>query len=469
MLKKAKRKSLYLFMAAVLLITLLLPTLAMAASASASASSSTVKPGDTVTVKVTFKGSNIAAVQGSFSYDSSVLQYVSGSGTSDGKIVLFTLEEGLSSLSTSIKFKALKAGSCTVSIKASEIRAFDDDESSLGSASASVKVTVKASEPKPTTTTKPSVKPSTSPKPTTKPSTSPKPSTSVKPTESASPSIEPTPDPLANTVAVEVEGKALRLWPDLSTVTLPEGYALSEATYQSGKIDVAKAESGALNLVYLTDEAGAGGAFYILDAAGNIYPYRTVSAAASYILMQPDSSVQIPAGYAACQLAIGDQTVSAWQQEDGSNPDFYLLYALGVDGKAGFYFYDKAEGSMQRYADRSLEIAPEETQAPADEEVDAQPVTTQGKGVFERIFADTPMMVTFLVILAGVVALAIAVIALAAKTRKLSAAGRTGSPAASPEEMGQGGEYQPEIADQPETEPSEEDGDQPATSGEDKE
>lgn len=464
-------------MAAVLLITLLLPTLAMAASASASASSSTVKPGDTVTVKVTFKGSNIAAVQGSFSYDSSVLQYVSGSGTSNGKIVLYASEEGLSSLSTSIKFKALKAGSCTISFKTSEILAFD--ESSLGSASASAKVTVKASEPKPTTTTKPSVKPSTSPKPTTKPSTSPKPSTSVKPTESASPSIEPTPtpDPLANTVAVEVEGKALRLWPDLSTVTLPEGYTLSAATYQSGEIDVARSQSKALNLVYLTDEAGAGGAFYILDAAGNIYPYRTVSAAASYILMQPDSSVQIPAGYAACQLAIGDQTVSAWQQEDGSNPDFYLLYALGVDGKAGFYFYDKAEGSMQRYADRSLEIAPEETQAPADEEVDAQPVTTQGKGVFERIFADTPMMVTFLVILAGIVALAIAVIALAAKTRKLSAAGRTGGPAASPEEMGQGGEYQPEIADEdepeiadePETEPSEEDGDQPATSGEDKE
>ena len=465
---RARGRFLYLLVAAALLLALLIPAPAMAASASASASSSTVKPGDTVTVKVSFKGSNIAAVQASFSYDSSVLQYVSGSGTSNGKIVLYASEEGLSSLSTSIKFKALKAGSCTVSVKASEILAFD--ESSLGSASASAKVTVKE-----TSNPKPSVKPSSSPKPssTTRPSTSPKPSNSVKPTESATPSATPTPtiNPLDNTVAVEVEGKALRLWPDLSAVTLPEGYTLSEAIYQSGKVDVAKAESGALNLVYLTDEAGAGGAFYILDAAGNIYPYRTVSAAASYILMQPDSSVQIPAGYAACELAIGEQTVSAWRQEDGSNPDFYLLYALGADGKPGFYFYDKAEGSMQRYADRSLEIAPEETQPPADEAVDAQPVTTQGKGIFERIFSDTPVMITFLVIAAGVVALAIIVIALAVKTRKLNAAGRTDSPAAARGELEQGGESEcagefepeePESEPQPEESPEGSDTDAPA-------
>jgi len=68
----------------VALILVVLPANAFAASASASVSSSTVKPGDTVTVTVTFRGTDIGVVDGTFSYDPSILQYIGGSGTSGG-------------------------------------------------------------------------------------------------------------------------------------------------------------------------------------------------------------------------------------------------------------------------------------------------------------------------------------------------------------------------------------------------
>ena len=108
----AKKRGLLILMILCLVVSLF-PMQALAASASVSASPSSVKPGATVSVKVTFKGTNIGAVQGKFSYDSSVLQYVSGSGThSNGNIVLYAGGSGQSSLSTTITFKALKAGSC---------------------------------------------------------------------------------------------------------------------------------------------------------------------------------------------------------------------------------------------------------------------------------------------------------------------------------------------------------------------
>jgi len=118
-----------------------------AASASASVSSSTVKPGDTVTVTVTFRGTDIGVVDGTFSYDPSILQYIGGSGTSggggSGLIKLVTSAPNSSSLSATMTFKALKAGSATVSATAGLILSYHE-EKSLGTASASARVTVKA-------------------------------------------------------------------------------------------------------------------------------------------------------------------------------------------------------------------------------------------------------------------------------------------------------------------------------------
>ena len=68
--------------AVILMILMLFPLNAFAASASVRASASSVKVGDTVTVTVTISGNNIGAASGTFSYNSSVLQFVSGSGAS---------------------------------------------------------------------------------------------------------------------------------------------------------------------------------------------------------------------------------------------------------------------------------------------------------------------------------------------------------------------------------------------------
>ena len=99
----AKKRG-FLILMILCLVVSLFPMQALAASVSVSASPSSVKPGDTVKVKITFNEKNIFGAEAKFTYDSNVLQYVSGSNTSDGNIILYGNENGLSSLSTTITF-----------------------------------------------------------------------------------------------------------------------------------------------------------------------------------------------------------------------------------------------------------------------------------------------------------------------------------------------------------------------------
>ena len=133
--------------AVILMILMLFPLNAFAASASVRASASSVKVGDTVTVTVTISGNNIGAASGTFSYNSSVLQFVSGSGASNGRIVVYATGSGQSSLSASMTFKAVGEGSSSVSASISQI--YDMDEASLGSASGSCSIRVASNTPAP--------------------------------------------------------------------------------------------------------------------------------------------------------------------------------------------------------------------------------------------------------------------------------------------------------------------------------
>ncbi len=131
-----------------LLAALLLSTLPLIASAAATAtiafSSSSLKPGDTLTVTLTFSGDTVGAVDASLSYDSAVLQFVSGDSASGGggvlRIAAYASSEG-SSLRVALTFKALTAGSSTIQITGSSVYAWDESLIGNPTAGATVRVT----------------------------------------------------------------------------------------------------------------------------------------------------------------------------------------------------------------------------------------------------------------------------------------------------------------------------------------
>ena len=113
----------------------------------------------------------------------------------------------------------------------------------------------------------------------------------------------------------------------------------------------AVADSDAPLLLYVTDDTGAIGGYYIYDEAKDrLYPYRTVSSTSkSYIILEPDEGVSAPEGFGETTLTIDETQYRAWVSSDAQG-EVYLLYARNPKGETGFYTYSVEDSSMQRYA-----------------------------------------------------------------------------------------------------------------------
>lgn len=312
----------------------LVPAAAFAAvEAVASADKTDVQAGDVVEVTITVTGKELTAVEGTYTYDPAVLTYTEGEGgASDGFINMVSAKKnGADSLTARIKFTAASEGTADVSFDIS--RALNYDGENTGTTKSSVTVT-------------------------------------VQPAPAAS---EPTEEPInyaTEGVAAEniTAEQLMYIWRTLENVTIPSKYSETTIEYHGETVAAAVvADSDAPILLYLSDESGEIGGYYIYDPEEDtLYPYQTVnSVSKSYILLQPDGSVELPAGFSETTIVIDDKSVTAWVSQDAQG-DVYLLYARNPDGEVGYYLYNPQDESLQRYA--VMPARPIQPTLPEDEE-----------------------------------------------------------------------------------------------------
>lgn len=331
----------------------LLPAAAFAAvEASAAADKTAVQAGDIVEVTITVAGKELAAAEGTYSYDPALLTYTeSEGGASDGFISMVSAQkDGSDSLTARIKFTASGAGNAEVTFDITKVLDYDGDEA--GTAKGSVVITVQA----------------------------------------APASTEPTPAPInyaaEGVAAVNLTSdQPMYIWRTLENVTVPSKYTETTLDYHGETVAAAIVEdSDAPTLLYLSNAAGDVGGYYIYDAdKDTLYPYQTVnSVSKSYILLQPDGSVALPAGFSETSITIDEKPVTAWVSQDAQG-DIYLLYGRNPDGEVGYYLYNPQDESLQRYAvmparptqpvlPEAEETAPVE-EPPADESVTGEGIT----------------------------------------------------------------------------------------------
>lgn len=118
-------------------------TMAFAASATVSVSGGSVKKGNTITVTVKYSGATYGSVATDVNYDKSYLEFQSCSATSGGgggKVTVSMVDTNKSSLSFTIKFKALKAGTTNVNVET--VEAYNMDGEELSAATKSSKITI---------------------------------------------------------------------------------------------------------------------------------------------------------------------------------------------------------------------------------------------------------------------------------------------------------------------------------------
>ncbi|MDD3242242.1 MAG: cohesin domain-containing protein [Eubacteriales bacterium] len=339
-----------------------------------SVSGKTVKPGDSVSVRVSFSGADIFGVRASFSYDSSVLQFTGGSGgVANGNIVLYGGDKSVNSLSCTLNFKAIAAGSGKVSVSCSE--SYNRDLASLGGGSGGATVTV-AVPAAPAT---------------------PKPTVPVEKRE----------------IPVELGGQTWYLWHNIPDAQTVEGFERIQGAWKGESVELLRQPQTGVVLVFLTDQAGKNGALMVCSEDGTLSAYVPLQISGQYVILNPGTA-QVPEGYTPAELTLGGVSVAAWQAA-GDDSGYFLVWATDAAGQSGWYCYDPAQGTLQRYAKQVIivEVTPAPTAAPAPTPA---PTPTPTPALGQRLAGDAQAMTLILLLLAAVGVLAAALVILCVKT-----------------------------------------------------
>jgi hypothetical protein len=375
-----------------------------AASTTISFSKSNVKIGDEVTVTVRFSGSDIAGVQFSISYDSSILTYKSCSGAtySGGTAVWYDDSSSVSSHSVSFSFKANKTGSTTISVSNVSVANSSGNPIS-GFSGAAATMTVSSNE---TTTAATTTK---APETTTK-----KQETTTKKQETTTKKEETTTETTTEEEKdneITLNSKVYTLVDDSAFVDAPDGFDETYSDYKGGKILTYTSKDKSQQIVCLMDADGKKIFALFDDEKDSFSEYIKIkSSTLPLILVTPKEGV-IPSSYSSVKVKINDNEVSAYQNEEFKAKGLHLIYALNLDdGKAGLYVYDGNDKTIQRYYGLSVN-------AP-DPETTTEEKTTEAQKTQDIPFEKSTMVK--LICALGVLLLAafIAIVTLAIKLKK---------------------------------------------------
>ena len=132
---------------------------------------------------------------------------------------------------------------------------------------------------------------------------------------------------------------------------LPEGFEQVKYTYNGQEISAAKSTVGDVLLLYLIAPDGSG-SFYIYDELKkefSLYVKINMSSKSITVLPLPDG-VSVPAGFVENTITINNsKTVKGWVQSGEGEKEYCLVYAMNSEGEKNFYRYDVKEKTIQRY------------------------------------------------------------------------------------------------------------------------
>lgn len=170
------------------------------------------------------------------------------------------------------------------------------------------------------------------------------------PTDSA----EETPAATTGGSATNLEDGNWKVEAEIDASILPDGFSVMNFTYDGQEIQAASDANGNV-LLYMTNDAGVGD-FFLYDTENNVLvPYVFIRMAEkTVIVLSPEEMPEdttLPNGFVDCTIDIGNHTVQGWVWKDNSNaaPEYCVVYGQNEDGERGFYRYDQKEMTLQRF------------------------------------------------------------------------------------------------------------------------
>lgn len=183
---------------------------------------------------------------------------------------------------------------------------------------------------------------------------------------------------------VTINGKKLDFVLDKDIEEIPEGFKAVDETYEEWDIVAFLSPNKKLLLVCLADENEKRN-LYIYDKEKNIFTlYKEHFAGENrYVILAWREDIALPEGCEEAQLRIDGELIQGYKL-DG---DFYLLYAMNIEGDEGIYLYDYKEKTFMRYMQltEKQEAATETEATPVDATAgDAIDKKTENEGFFTR-------------------------------------------------------------------------------------
>lgn len=327
-----------LLTAAVLAAAICFQSLAATARIAFSDPSTQVGQEFSVTMKFTStSGDLLGDTDVMLAYDTSALEFVSGSGNvsgGTGAIRVKSAPAGATEAVTELKFKALKAGTTKITISSWE--GYDNNGQAITvEREGSSTITVQGLETSSDDATLRSLQ--------------------VSP-GTLSPSF--TPEQEAYTVEVGLETSRLTVSAeatnDSAVVSVEGGDDLQEGA--NTVVCKVTAEDGTTVKTYTLTvnkvEGGENTPAATVDGTTATEPEvlaeLEVTAKKIRITALPDG-VEVPAGLKESSIAIGDVKVPGWTPEGVESPEYCVLYGINEEGEQNFYRFDLAERTVQRY------------------------------------------------------------------------------------------------------------------------
>lgn len=232
------------------------------------------------------------------------------------------------------------------------------------------------------------------------------------------------PLPPDDALEVSVGGKPMTILDTQAPADLPEGFAWGNVTVNLVEVPAAIHEQTGMTLLYLVSEDKQADGFYIYDAAADSFAkFRMLNVADRDWLLYDLPSGKAFAGTVIGTLVYDGGTVSVFAYEDAALSDFCILWAAPMDGEAGWYTYDKKEGTLQRHHTAPIggegTTTPSSTQKPdttPDEDTDKPDKEAFSMGAFLENYRK-PILIG-IIALCGVAVVVILILVIAGGGRK---------------------------------------------------
>lgn len=347
---------------------------ASSAAVSVTANNSNVVKGDTVYVIITITSNDeIGGFKGYFSYDNSVLKYVTGGSVASGNDNEFLVsdtdrESGSYRLKYAVKFTARAAGSTTIMLKSPySVYGYGDNAEEMSVSYSPLNIVVSQEKEKPAEVTK-------------KPASTKRPANTKKPSVTKKPPVSPSPAAYNNSGTARLKSlniKDVTLSPEFS----PDIYKYSSVVYT---------DSMGLDISYETEDMDADvtikgnerlsegkntikiivrnsiGKKAVYKLSVNVKREQAIPDGSNIGTSLRDGSIVlktndeytvtelkdkelIPEGFGETEMKIGNNVIKVYSSESDTEHKFVLIYCKRGNNKPDFYLYDKEEQAIMPY------------------------------------------------------------------------------------------------------------------------